>query len=148
MSLDFYLETPDQTRTDEGGIFIRENGSNRKISREEWDQMHPGEEPCVVLPYETQTIFHANITHNLGKMADAAGIYRCLWYANEFGVVQASDLIEPLQKGLGELKAAPSLFKVLNPANGWGNYEALVEFVEEVLKACKENPGAKVNVSI
>jgi hypothetical protein len=71
MSLDFYLETPDQTRTDEGGIFIRENGSNRKISREEWDQMHPGEEPCVVLPYETQTIFHANITHNLGKMASA-----------------------------------------------------------------------------
>lgn len=28
---------------------------------------------------EERTVFSANITHNLGEMADKAGIYKALW---------------------------------------------------------------------
>ena len=31
------------------GIFVRRNGATVEISREEWDAMHPGEEPVTVI---------------------------------------------------------------------------------------------------
>lgn len=31
------------------GIFIRENGAVREITREEWDRRHPGQEPAKVM---------------------------------------------------------------------------------------------------
>lgn len=32
------------------GIFVRRNGTNVEISREEWDRMNPGREPVVYKP--------------------------------------------------------------------------------------------------
>lgn len=31
------------------------------------------------LTQDGKEVFHLNITHNLGQMADVAGIYKCLW---------------------------------------------------------------------
>ena len=92
-------------------------------------------------------LYSRNITHNLGKMADAAGIYEALWRPEEVGFTKAKDLIAPLEKGLAKLKEKPDHFKELNPPNGWGNYEGLVDFVEEYLAKCKELPEANVRVS-
>lgn len=92
-------------------------------------------------------VFDYNITHNLRDMAAAAGIYQCLWRPDEELITKASQLIQKLEFGLMLLKAHPIEFKQFNPANGWGDYNALVNMVEEYLKACMEHPDADVSVS-
>ena len=92
-------------------------------------------------------VFSASITHNLTVMADAAGIYKYLWRPEELGIFKAKDLIEPLSEGLDRLKSDPERFRRLNAENGWGTYDDFVPWLESYLKACKENPSAKILVS-
>ena len=89
-------------------------------------------------------VFEANITHNLGGMAGAAGLYDILWKPKETGIETATDLIQPLRDGLAILKSDPHKFKQMNPENGWGSYDGLVRFCESYLRACENNPHAKV----
>jgi hypothetical protein len=96
----------------------------------------------VVRPTE---VYWANITHNLNKMAEAAGIYEVLWRPEEIGITQAGQLIEPLSVGLKKLKADPMYYSQFNAVNGWGTYD-FVPFVEKYLEACRANPDAKVSV--
>lgn len=91
-------------------------------------------------------VFNYNITHNLGPMAEAAGIYQHLWRPEELNIHTAGELIEPLTAGLAKLKATPDDFFQYNPENGWGNYFDLVKFVEKYLEACKADPDATVEV--
>jgi hypothetical protein len=93
----------------------------------------------------SDTLFDSNITHNLGRMAEAAGIYKHCWRPEEIGILKASQLIQPLEDGLQKLKSDPDAFKVYNASNGWGLYEHFVPWVEEYLKACKEYPDANVS---
>ena len=93
------------------------------------------------------SVFEWNITHNLSKMADKAGIYKALWRPEEIDIESANQLIGPLEKGLDLLKEKPEYFTRFNTENGWGDYEGLVRFVEEYLEACKENPDAEILVS-
>ena len=96
-------------------------------------------------------VYDANITHNLGQMADKAGIYEALWrpyrlkqgydipennYELEYkfeeeNQVKANEIIEVLQKGLTDLKSRPEYFETFNSPNGWGMYEHFVPFVEK-----------------
>lgn len=92
-------------------------------------------------------VFDNNITHNLTKMADKAGIYKALWHPREINASHAKDIIEVLEKGLRKLKANPSYFKQFNASNGWGMYKHFVPFVEECLKACKKYPNAEIQTS-
>lgn len=89
-------------------------------------------------------VFEGNITHNLGGMADAAGIYKALWRPEEIGVVHAWQLVDLLTDGLALLRSDPERFRAMEPDNGWGTYEGLCEFVEQYLAACKEHPDADV----
>jgi hypothetical protein len=89
----------------------------------------------------------SNITHNLGAMAREAGIYMHLWRPDDIGISKAFELIGPLKDGLKILKRDPERFKKLNAENGWGTYEQFVPFVEEYLRACVDNPDAKVSIS-
>ena len=93
------------------------------------------------------TIYSDNITHNLNKMANEAGIYKHLWRPEEIGITKAHQLIEPLRAGLELLKSDPARFEKHNASNGWGMYEHFVPFVESYLSACEENPNAEVSVS-
>jgi len=93
---------------------------------------------------ETTSVYRANITHNLNKMAEAAGIYKHLWRPEEIGITKASELIEPLMVGLALLKSDPKRFKKFDAPNGWGLYVHFVPFVEKYLRACEENPDAAV----
>jgi hypothetical protein len=93
-------------------------------------------------------VYSANITHNLGKMAEHAGIYQHLWRPEELlGITLAKHLIGPLSQGLNYLKSDPVHFSKFNAPNGWGTYEHFVPFVEEYLKACIEYPDAVISVS-
>lgn len=96
---------------------------------------------------EREEYFQGNITHNLNAMAAEAGVYDVCWRPEENGITKAEQLIEPLKKGLERLKAEPERFKALNPSNGWGDYDGLVEWLEAYLAACVENPNADVRAS-
>lgn len=145
MSLDVYLTVPDAQHIGER-IFIRENGQNKEITRAEWDAHCPGQEPIAVVGDETNEVYSANITHNLAHMAREADIYFALWCPDEIGITLAAQLIEPLTAGLAFLKATPDHFRSFNPANGWGDYDGLVDFVAAYLAACKAHPTATVSV--
>lgn len=130
------------------GIFIREDGAIKQITREEWDARYPGREPVVATAGEALgEVYSRNITHNLNKMADAAGLYQAMWRPDELGATKAHQIAGLLRAGLAELKADPAKFKLLNPSNGWGDYEGLVDFVEEYLAACEKHPDADISVS-
>lgn len=146
MSLDVYLEEPDANGPTGSGIFVREAGQRREISREEWNRLHPGQEP-VVATIEGREVYEANITHNLNRMAEEAGIYKALWRPEEIGITKAQQLVEPLTAGLALLRSDPARFEKLNPDNGWGDYAGLVGFVSRYLEACKAHPNAEVKVS-
>jgi len=92
-------------------------------------------------------VYWANITHNLNRMAEAAGIYKELWRPEEIGITKAAQLIDPLRAGLERLKADPEKYEAYNAANGWGMYKHFVPFVEKYLQACIDNPDADVSVS-
>jgi hypothetical protein len=93
-------------------------------------------------------VYSANITHNLNRMAEEAGLYLYLWRPDEIGITKAGQLIEPLRDGLALLKGAePERFKAFDAPNGWGLYEHFVPWVERYLAACIENPDADVHVS-
>lgn len=93
------------------------------------------------------TIYENNITHNLGAMAKAAGIYEALWRPEETGITTAAQLIEPLRNGLELLLSNRERFEKLNPENGWGDYEGLVKFVKEYLSVCINNPDATITAT-
>lgn len=92
-------------------------------------------------------VFDYNITHNMNRMADAAGIYQALWRPEELGFEFAWQLIAPLEQGLAYLLANQEELEKLNPPNGWGTYGGLVQFVEEYLTACRKHPTAIISVS-
>lgn len=92
-------------------------------------------------------VYWDNITHNLGVMAKEAGLYEALWRPDEVPIDSAAFLAVHLREGLARLKAEPERYRKLNPENGWGSYERLVEFVEKYIAACEANPDARIRVS-
>lgn len=168
MSLDVYLIQPGTLNRDSSGtgIFVRDKGQIKEITREEWDEKFPGQEPLVVKYEDDDNIaYHANITHNLNKMADEAGIYEALWrpyklktdrvfdtYDKELAFeescrIQAKEIIPILEEGIERLKSDPRYFKRFNAENGWGTYEQFLPWVSKYLKACTEYPDAVIEVS-
>ena len=149
MSLDVWLKKQGAVTKKGSGIFVREYGQTKQISREEWDAKFPGSEPVVVDSpdiIDDETVYEANITHNLNKMADEAGIYKELWRPDENGITKAAQLIQPLQDGLNRLIGDPVKYKAFNPPNGWGDYHGFVRFVAAYLDACRAYPEAEVAV--
>lgn len=114
-----------------------------------------------------ECVYDSNITHNLGSMAQKAGLYEALWrpymlhkeWKDNFlddeqedmfeeGVTMyAKDIISKIEEGLKFLKRKPEYFEEFNSPNGWGKYEHFVPFVENYLNACKEHPEAIVKTS-
>jgi len=97
--------------------------------------------------YEEARLASHNVTHNMNKMAEAVGLYQVLWSPEEIGITTASQMIEPIEKGIRELMSNPDKYKAYNPPNGWGNYDIFVSFCRSVLSTCKENPDAIIDVS-
>ena len=109
--------------------------------------------------YNTE-VYNANITHNLGSMADnvicfffhlrdekpkSITLYNILWH----GSGQSAKVIAPmLEVGLKELIENEGKFLFENningsciaPKNGWGSYETLINFTNDLLEACKKYP--------
>lgn len=103
------------------------------------------------------SVYTDNITHNLGKMANAVKIgaefgseltlYDVLWRPDEHGFTKAKDIADWLDLAFNLLLSEPETYKQYNPENGWGNYEGLVNFVYKYRNACWDNPEAQLRVS-
>ena len=143
MSLDVEL-VGGNSRVEVEKIYIREDGETVAITPEEWAERYPDRAPVVAPATETKVLYWANITHNLSKMANQAGLYTALWRPEEAGFETAKDITGILEEGLTRLKRDPDFFRVYNPPNGWGNYDGLVRFVENYLEACRKYPDAKI----
>ena len=91
--------------------------------------------------------YSANITHNLGKMAEKAGIYQHLWRFEENGFKYAEELIRPIKDGIAWMKDYPDNFKKYNAPNGWGTYDQFLPWLEDLLEACERYPKALVETS-
>ena len=99
------------------------------------------------------SVYEANITHNLGKMASEVKLdgdltlYDILWRPDEHGFKYAKDIVEHLDVGWNILLSKPEYFKKWNPKNGWGSYEGLERFVYKYRNACWDNPEAELRIS-
>lgn len=147
MSLDVMLHMPGHKTESGSGIFVRENGQVKEISREEWDEKFPGKEPFTGIKEGGDEVYSANITHNLYEMAEKAGIGEALWRPEEIFITRAYQLIQPLNDGLARLRHEQKYYEKFNPSNGWGTCGGLVQFVQEYLTACERYPDAEVSVS-
>lgn len=147
MSLDVYLTRVGESRKYEARIFVREDGQTKEFSRREWDEKFPGREMVTFEEPEIETVYSSNITHNLNRVAEEAGIYKHLWYPEEIGISKASQLIAPLDAGLALMKSDPARFEKHNASNGWGLYQHFVTWVRDYLDACRDYPDADVSVS-
>lgn len=101
----------------------------------------------VSLYVDGKCVYDANITHNLNKMAEEAGIYKHLWRPEEIGATTAEDITDGLRQGLHKLVERPAHFEKFNSPNGWGMYKHFVPFVAKYLEACVANPSAILSIS-
>jgi hypothetical protein len=119
----------------------------------------------ITLEEKQEDVYSANITHNLGKMAEAAGLYEALWrpYQLKEGYnipeddhdaeykyevenpVRAHEIIPIIEKGLEDMLARPKHYETFNSPNGWGLYKHFVPFIEKYLEALKEYPESFVD---
>ena len=90
------------------------------------------------------TIWAIGITHNLTAMAEAAGLYECMWRPEEICITLASQMIHPLRCGIAVMEQHKEKLEKLNPENGFGNYEFLLSVAQRYLAACEEHPNATV----
>lgn len=94
-----------------------------------------------------KVLYWRNITHNLTKMANTAGIYECLWRPDEIDILIARELIKPISKGIAFLAINRHLCEQYNPPNGWRDWQSLYDFCCDYLKACTEHPLSGIRVS-
>lgn len=98
------------------------------------------------------SVYSANITHNLVKMASAVRLnddltlYDILWRPEEHNLKCAKDIADLLHEGWKMLLADPMEYSKYNPDNGWGSYEGLLRFVREYRDACYDEPNAELKV--
>lgn len=151
MSLDIYLDSPTGCKSgsaSEKDIPVRIDGQTKMISREEWDSMGMGFEPVTYEGEGNSRVFSANITHNLTRMAKAAGIYDLLWDLTIEGedILTAGQMTEQLRMGIERMESDPDTYKTYNPTNGWGSYDDFIPWLKELLEACEEFPDAHVTI--
>jgi hypothetical protein len=91
----------------------------------------------------TIEIFSRNITHNVAPMWRKAGVWRALY---ESEGMLAGDLVECLEKGVTDMAVHRDEYEMLNPANGWGDYQGALDFLTEFTAECRSNPKAIVHV--
>ena len=100
--------------------------------------------PDETAPDGQRYVFGENATHNLTPMWREACVYDALYMSDGR---PAWSQIATLMLGVLTMIVYPDTFKALEPANGWGNYEGALEFLQNVCQACVSNPEAIIHIS-
>jgi hypothetical protein len=95
----------------------------------------------------TDLVFDANITHNLGKMADEAKIGDAVWNPEKVGIKNAGQLAEVLTPAIRDMDLRPDHYRQFSSSNGWGTYEDFIPWLEKLRDACVKYPNATIEVS-
>lgn len=86
---------------------------------------------------EWRVVDIGNYTSNVsGMWFDALGGQRL----SALNGRKASDVIELLQTAIADMEARPEYYSMMNPSNGWGNYEGAVNYLKNILRECLEHP--------
>jgi len=96
--------------------------------------------------HEATEVYTGKIENILTGIAIESSLYDPIWDPSSLGAVQASDLIEHLQKGIDILIKERKYFSYLEPRSKKGTSEDLLQFAKEYLAACKDFPVAKIEV--
>lgn len=100
----------------------------------------------VWLTFEGNSVFEGNLTHNLNRMAEEAGLYYAIWRPCEVGANRAFDIAPSLIDGLRFMKRNRDFLVRFNHENGYGCFDDLERFVESYLVSCLVWPDAKISV--
>ena len=159
MSLDIYIISPTPIKKKSTGIWIRDDGKTRELSKAEAQERYPNAD-IQEIEIETNEFWHGNITHNLRKMAENClsldeesqrySLYNLLWRDTQVPFIgnYLNVYIAHLAYCLYVLRNNPDYFKQFNPSNGWGTYEQLVEFVQSFISALINMPeGSEIKYS-
>lgn len=137
MSLDYYIITKNPVQHKHTGIYIRENGETKELSKEEAEKKF--NQPVEEYTSTDSNLLHVNITHNLAKMAkqcevNGVSLYTLLWYPDEV-LINGKPSISYCQNILIlyiELKAHRETYEKFNPSNGWGSYDSLLNALKKI----------------
>lgn len=155
MSLDLYVISKHTVKHHGTGVFTRENGETKELSVEECNKLYPNSD---IKEFETEDniLWDGNITHNMTKMAskcicecpNKVSLYQLLWHPEECTLLSEnntlnSSYIKAVSICLEDLKNHKDFYEQYNPENHWGNYNILVIFTEEFLKALNSIPQDK-----
>ena len=89
-------------------------------------------------------IYSRNMTSNVAPMWRKAGID-----LQECDGKPVTDVLPVLRAAVAAINdpSEYAAYKALEPSNGWGDYAGAVQFLEELLRACEDNPACTVDVS-
>ncbi len=122
---------------------IRERISNlesaRRTINEEIDRLEED--------HSNAELASENITHNLGRMAEAVGLYEILWPPASADIIPVARMTPILEKGIKELESDPEKYKAFDAPNGYGKYDDFLGFCRDVLSQCEKYPDAVVERS-
>ena len=153
MSLDLYIESKTPIKKRGTGVYVRENGKNRELKtvaevKEYFPDADLGD--IKIYEYETEDLWHENITHNMWKMADHVpvgeqSLYMYLWRPDEIGFTRVTvEYVRGVFTGLLYLKGhKEELLQYLPPIHPetgerWGSYEQLVDFCVSLVNCLNE----------
>ncbi len=94
-----------------------------------------------------ERVYDANITHNLGRMASACGVYHACWRPEEIHCKKAKHIAPLLKVGIRLLREYPEHYHTFDSENGWGTYEHFLPWLSSYLIACDAHPEARIKVS-
>lgn len=89
-------------------------------------------------------IFESNITYNLAPM-----YYKCI--DKELGLKKLNNMsckeaLPILQNAINDLIENQEEYEKLNPKNGWGSYDGLLEVIKDMRNCCEDNPDGIIDV--
>ena len=155
MSLDLYIKSNTPVLHRGTGVYIRDNGETKELTTKQEVLTHfPDINPDDIKEstYESDTLFHLNLTHNRTEMAIKCKIsgqctpktqdifvnlYDLLWHPEDnLGIsIPNMDYLEDVMECYRKLLEKKDFFKQFNPSNGWGTYEQLLRRTKEYINA-------------
>ena len=153
MSLDLHIKSKTPILKHGTGVYVREKGRTRELeSLAEVTKYFPDADISHIkeFDYETDDLWHGNITHNMTEMADHVPIgeltlYDYLWRPKEHGFENASvDYLHGVFEGLMYLKNHKEELLPYEPdpdpktGERWGDYGLLVQFCISLINCMME----------
>lgn len=100
-------------------------------------------QPCEQCGAKARRVYAwAGMTVNVAPMWRRAGLD-----PNDMDGSLARDAAPKLRAAIHEMESEPEVYRQMNPANGWGDFDGLLPHMRMLLKAMEEHPMTIVRAS-